>query len=147
MVPMTTSSAGSTSRRTAQANVDLGLLLLRVWFGVTLAVLHGWGKAATLLSGDSGEFPSVLGIPPTLSCLLAVMAEVVAALLVAVGMVTRLAALYLCVFFLITIFAMHGGSLIGEDGGEMAFLFLGVFAAIATIGPGGYSIDGMPRVR
>jgi putative oxidoreductase len=144
---MTISSTRFMSRGAALINADVALLILRVCFGVTLAVLHGWGKTATLLSGDAAGFPSVLGIPPTLSCLLAVLAEIVAALLVAIGMLTRAAAAYLCIFFVIAVVVMHGGALTGEQGGEMAFLNLAAFAAIALAGPGGYSVDAMPRVR
>ena len=30
------------------AGVDLGLLALRLWLGLSLLVLHGWGKLSTL---------------------------------------------------------------------------------------------------
>jgi len=144
---MTNSNASTVSRGVLRANTDLALLVLRAGFGVTLAVLHGWGKAATLLTGDGAQFPAVLGIPPILSCVLAVLAEVVAALLVAIGMLTRLAAAYLCIFFVIVVVVMHGGALTGEHGGELAFLNLAAFAAVALAGPGGYSVDRLSRAR
>jgi putative oxidoreductase len=135
------------SRKAFPVSADLALLVLRVAFGVTMAVLHGWDKAATLFAGDGSQFPSVLGLPSLLSSALAVLAEVVAALLVAVGLLTRMSAAYLSIFFIVTVVVMHGGALAGEQGGELAFLYLSAFAAITLVGPGGYSVDRLLRRR
>jgi putative oxidoreductase len=126
--------------RTAPAtNVDLGLLVLRIWLGMSLAMLHGWGKAAMLLDGER-EFPSVLGLPPTLGLTLAVIGEVVAAVLVALGIATRIAALYLTGMFTIVFFVVHGGALSGENSGELAFIFLGGFVTLFITGGGRYAL-------
>ena len=144
---MTNSNAPTVSRKAFPVSADLALLVLRVAFGVTVAVLHGWDKAAALFAGDGAQFPSVLGLPPLLSSTLAVLAEVVAALLVAVGLLTRMSAAYLSIFFIVTVVVMHGGALAGEQGGELAFLYLSAFAAITLVGPGGYSVDRLLRRR
>ncbi|HCT58820.1 MAG TPA: DoxX family protein [Gemmatimonas aurantiaca] len=119
---------------------DLALLLLRVWFGLSLCVLHGWGKIGRL-SADPVQFadPFGLGMGPSLA--LAAAAEVVGALMVVIGLATRWAALGVIVTMATAFFFAHGGKLTGEGNGEMPFLFLGAFLAIFLAGPGRFSVD------
>lgn len=129
----------ATSRPTlVPTNVDLGLLILRVWLGISLAVLHGWGKVAMLLDGER-QFTSMMGLPPIVSLMLAIVGEVFAALLMAFGVATRLAALYLTGMFIIVVLVVHGGALTGENSGETAFLYLAGFVTIVIAGPGRYA--------
>ena len=73
-------------------STDLALLVLRVWFGLSLLVLHGWMKLAnfgTLLE----KFSDPVGVGRPVSLVLAVGGEVVCPALLALGLFTRIAAL------------------------------------------------------
>lgn len=119
---------------------DLALLLLRVWLGLSMVLLHGWGKLDRLLDGNT-KFRSVFGLPEAVSLGLAAGAEVFGALFVVVGLATRWSALWLSVTMAMAFIVGHGGALKGPGNGEMPFVFLAGFLAIFLAGPGQYSID------
>ena len=119
---------------------NFGLLGLRVWLGLSMLVLHGWGKLqnhATLSQG----FPDPLGVGPAMSLNLAIFAEVFCPLLVVVGLATRLALLPLVATMAVAFFLVHGGVLSGEGNGELAFIYLGGFLALLFTGPGRFALD------
>ncbi|MBL0939325.1 MAG: DoxX family protein [Gemmatimonadaceae bacterium] len=119
---------------------DLALLLLRVWLGLSMVTLHGWGKLDRLLDGDT-KFRSVFGLPESVSLGLAAGAEVFGALLVVVGLATRWSALWVAATMAMAFILGHGGALKGPGNGEMPFIFLAGFLAIFLAGPGKYSVD------
>ena len=119
---------------------NLGLLVLRVWLGLSMLLLHGWSKVEKY-SGMSQGFPDPLGVGPAMSLNLVIFAEVLCALLVVVGLATRLAAIPLVITMAVAFFAIHGGSLVGEGNGEMAFIYLAGFVALLVAGPGKFSFD------
>jgi putative oxidoreductase len=122
-------------------NADLALLVLRVWFGGMLLMNHGWAK----VSGYSHmveRFPDPLGIGVPASLALSAFAEVICSSLIAVGLLTRFAAV-VCIIDLTTAFvAAHGAALSGRRSGELPFMYLGAFIAILLAGAGRYSLDG-----
>jgi len=122
-------------------SVDAALLVLRVWFGLTLVTLHGWSKFAGFAE-RSQRFADPFGIGPTASLGLAVFAEVVCALLLVVGLFTRFAALACAITMATAFFAAHGGRLTGQGNGELAFMFLGGFVVLLLAGGGRFSLDG-----
>jgi putative oxidoreductase len=119
---------------------DLGLLVLRVWLGLSMLLLHGWPKVEKY-AGLSEGFPDPLGVGPAMSLNLAIFAEVFCALLLVVGLAARLAALPLVVTMAVAFFVVHGGVLTGEGNGEMAFVYLAGFVALFIAGPGRHSFD------
>lgn len=119
---------------------NLGLLVLRVWLGLSMLLLHGWSKVEKY-SGMSQGFPDPLGVGPAMSLNLVIFAEVLCALLLVVGLATRLAAIPLVITMAIAFFAIHGGALVGEGNGEMAFIYLAGFVALLVAGPGKFSFD------
>jgi len=121
---------------------DLALFLLRVWFGLLLFVKHGFDKA-TNFNRLSGHFADPFHIGPTASLLLVLFAEVVCALLVALGLWTRLAAAVVVINLSVAFAFAHHFQLFGPRSGELAFVFLGGFLAIAIAGPGRWSLDGL----
>ena len=121
-------------------STDLALLLLRLWAGGSMAILHGWMKASNF-STFSGRFmdPFGLGKPATLG--LVIFAELVCATLLVFGIYTRFAALVLAFTMAMAFWLGHGAKLTGEGNGEMAFLFLGTFVTLFFAGAGKYSVD------
>ena len=120
---------------------DLALLLLRVWFGGLLLLLHGWMKIS-MWSAMSQRFADPFGIGPAASLALSIFAEAVCSSLIVVGLFTRFAAM-VCIVNMTTAFlTAHGARLSGPQNGELAFLYLGAFLTLLLTGPGRFSFDG-----
>jgi putative oxidoreductase len=119
---------------------NLGLLVLRVWLGLSMLLLHGWSKVEKY-AGMSQGFPDPLGVGPAMSLNLAIFSEVLCALLLVFGLAARLAAIPLVITMAVAFFAVHGGALTGEGNGEMAFIYMAGFVALLIAGPGRYSFD------
>ncbi|MCR6655920.1 MAG: DoxX family protein [Opitutus sp.] len=123
------------------ASQDAGLLVLRVWLGVSMVVLHGWVKIVNF-NQMSGQFPDFLGIGPKGNLIAAIFGEFVCGLLVVIGLGTRFAALVLTIVMAFAFFAAHGAKLSGPGSGELAFIFLAGFVTLLVAGPGRFSVDG-----
>lgn len=121
-------------------STDLGLLILRLWVGLSMAVLHGWGKL-TNFSAYAGKFADPFGIGPSASLALVVFAEVICAAFIALGLFTRFSALVLGFTMAVAFKLGHGMKLSGEGNGEVAFLFLGACVALLVAGAGKFSVD------
>ena len=121
------------------ASTDLALLLLRVWCGLSMLVLHGWGKMVNF-NQVAEKFPALVGTP-ALSLGLAVFAEVGCAVLLTLGLFTRFAALNLVVTMCVAFFLVHGGALSGENSGELAFIYLAGYVALLLAGGGRFALD------
>jgi putative oxidoreductase len=121
-------------------NTDLALLLLRVWVGASMLILHGMGKVSNLLS-DTPQFMSVLGLPPTPSLALAVLGEAVAPIFVIIGLGSRWAASASAITMATAFAVGHSFALSGDRSGELPFIYLAGFLAIVIAGPGKYSVD------
>ena len=119
---------------------SVGLLIFRLWFGLTLLLNHGWGKLKAFDTMAS-SFADPLKIGHTPSFALVVFAEVVAAALVATGLVTRFAALVLTINMSVAFFMVHKRALSGSHSGELAFIYLAGFVALLLAGPGRISLD------
>jgi putative oxidoreductase len=123
---------------------DLAKLLLRLAVGV-LILLHGVGK----IRGGPGFILDIVekaGLPNPFGYLVYV-GEVLAPLLVIVGLWTRLAALVIAINMVFAIALVHTGELLqlSPTGGwalELQGLYLVVPIAIALLGAGRYSIGG-----
>lgn len=122
---------------------DLGLLIVRVFFGLYLALGHGWGK---VLGGPEqwawlgGNMEMLgLGFAPTFWGFLSMLAEFVGALLVTLGLVTRPAALFVALNMLVASLGHITGRIDGSP--ETALLYAAVFVGFILIGPGKYSLD------
>ena len=106
-----------------------------------MAYLHGWDKLMKF-NEMAKDFAILPGVPPTVSLGLAVFAELVCAVLLAVGFLTRFAALNLVVTMGVAFFMAHGGKLSGDGSGEMAFIYLAGYTALLFTGAGKFSADG-----
>jgi putative oxidoreductase len=119
---------------------DLGLVLLRLWLGISMFWLHGSGKLMNAING-SFKFADPLGIGEVPSMLLVVFAEVVCSALLIVGLFTRLAAFFLIVTLLVAFCLVHSMKLHGPGNGELAFIYLAGYFTIFVAGAGKYSVD------
>jgi putative oxidoreductase len=121
-------------------SADAGLLILRLWFGGSLLLLHGWGKLANF-SSMSSQFPDFFGIGKGPTLALSLFAELVCAGLVALGLFTRAAALVAMINMGVAFWLAHGHRLTGQGNGELPFIYLGAFLTIFVAGGGKFSVD------
>ena len=121
-------------------SVDAGLLVLRLWLGLSLALLHGRGKLMGF-SEMAPKFADPIGLGPHVALALTVFAEVVCALLLALGLFTRFAAAVLVILMSVAFLLVHKGALSGPASGEMAFIYLAAFVTLLITGAGRFSVD------
>ncbi len=122
--------------------IDFALFVLRVWFGLLLFVKHGLDKAMNF-NRMSAHFADPFHIGPTPSLLLVLLAEVVCALLVVLGLWTRVAAAVIVINLSVAFAFAHHFQLFGQRNGELAFAFLGAFLTLCIAGGGRWSLDGL----
>ena len=122
---------------------DIGKLLLRLTVG-TLILLHGIAKVTGGVGGISNMLVSA-GLPAALAYGVYI-GEVVAPLLLIIGLYSRIAALVIVVNMLFAIGLVHMDDIVRltKTGGwalELQALFLLTSLAIALIGPGRYAVN------
>ena len=117
---------------------SFAMLLLRLGAGGLMVTQHGWGKLSTF-SEKSATFPDPLGVGSELSLALTCLGEVLAPLLIMVGLGTRLAALPAAITMGVAAFVVHAGDPIGKR--ELALVYLLIFLVIGLVGPGRFSVD------
>lgn len=122
--------------------VDIGLLLLRLGFGLGFVYFHGWAK---LVAGPErwGELGAAvehvgIGVGHTYVGFLAAFAESIGGLLIAAGFLFRPAALLVTATMFIA-WVMHVST--GRGTPAHAFKNMWVALGLALIGPGRYSVD------
>jgi putative oxidoreductase len=123
------------------SSTDLALLVLRLWIGGSMLVLHGWGKLASF-NQTAAKFADPLGIGSTASAALAVFGEVGCSILIILGFLTRFAALGGAITMGVAFFIVHKAHLTGSNSGEMSYLYLAGFVAILIAGSGKFALDG-----
>jgi putative oxidoreductase len=117
---------------------EVGLLFVRVTVGLMMAFGHGWGKMVKVVSGDF-SFADPLGIGAAPSLVLAALAEFAGALLVALGVKTRFAAVPVTITMVVAAFVQHLEDPWGKK--ELALLYAIPFAMLVITGGGRYSLD------
>lgn len=124
--------------------LDWGLLLLRVIAGLALAYAHGLGK----FPPSEGFVTRVgtMGLPaPELFSWLAATAELGGGVLLALGLLTRPAALLVLGNMSVVVLLAHAGDSFGDR--EKAVLFGAVALFYLLVGAGRYSLDALIRRR
>lgn len=127
---------------THNSRTSFALLFLRIAFAAMM-MTHGWKKLADL--DHAAQQFELMGVGGSLMVRLAVFAEFLCAAGVLTGLLFRLSLIPLIVTMCVAFFFVHGGKLVGEGNGELALLYLVVFIALITTGPGKYAIDNLIR--
>ncbi len=118
----------------------MALLVARLWFGLTMLFNHGFEKL-THFNDIVGTFPDPLRLGQEASLVLVVVAEVLGAMLLTVGFMTRVAAAVLVIDMFVAFLMVHKAGMTGQSSGEMAFLYLAGFVVLAIAGGGLFSLD------
>jgi putative oxidoreductase len=117
---------------------NLGLLVLRCTFSFMLFINHGLEKFLNF-SSLSKSFPNPIGVGSAWSAGLVVFAEVFMSVLIFVGLFTRIACIPVIISMGVAAFIVHTHDTLAHK--ELALLYFAAFVAIATLGPGSYSLD------
>ncbi|SPR96489.1 DoxX family protein [Cupriavidus taiwanensis] len=131
----------------SQGSQDLGKALLRIVLGV-LILMHGIAK----LTGESGigfvsKVVADTGLPAWVAYGVYI-GEVVAPILLIIGLWSRLAALVVAINMLFAVALVHSKelALLSKTGGwalELQGMFLGAALAVALLGAGRFSVGGI----
>ena len=119
-------------------NYDIGLLILRI--GIAgLMLTHGIPKFMDFIGGDLAVVGDPFGIGGLLTSILVLLGEVIAPVLIIIGIKTRMAAVVSGITMAIAAFYIHGADPLAKK--ELALLYLIGFAAVALMGAGRISVD------
>ena len=132
-----------------QQRIDLGMFILRVLGGVTVAA-HGWAKfmRGGRLPGVGRWFDSMGMRPGRLHARLAATTELVGGLALAAGFLTPLAALAVVAVMAVASYTVHREHFfILDNGWEYTFVLAVVATTVAVVGPGRWSVDELIGVR
>lgn len=125
-------------------NSDLGLLIFRLFVGLTMAFSHGLGKMPPpepLIAGVEA-----MGFPMAIAFAWAAgLSEFIGALLLASGLFTRIAASFIGFTMGVAAFVAHGADPFAKK--EMALLYLAASVMFVFTGAGKYSLDSIVRKK
>jgi len=117
---------------------NLGLLILRVGFGLMMLFGHGLGKLSNFAE-YSAKFPALMGMPPKLALSVAVFTEFFCALFVVIGLFTKWSAGLIAITMAVAAFMVHAADPFATK--ELALVYFVAFSAIALLGPGALSVE------
>lgn len=121
---------------------ELSLLFPRVAFGLSMALAHGLGK----MPPAEGFISAVgsMGFPaPELFAWAAALSEFLGGLLLAAGLFTRPAAVFLSLTMAVAALIVHGSDPYQKQ--ELSLLYLAVYLLFAIRGGGKWSLDAVIR--
>ncbi|MHB1039984.1 MAG: DoxX family protein [Desulfobacteria bacterium] len=144
-----------------ETSASIGLLILRIGTGGYL-ITHGWGKLQMLLAGGAEKFGDPVGLGSTLSLALVTTSEFLCAVLIIIGLATRLAAVPVVISMAVAAFVIHardpwtmeaaakaffGGASKTWFSKEPALLYLIPFLSLVFTGGGKLSLDRLIAIR
>ena len=118
--------------------LDLGVLVTRVAIGAFM-LTHGYPKLIRLFSGEEIRFADPFGIGAAPSLALAVFAEFLCSIFIALGLGTRLATIPLIITMFVAAFIAHGDDPFGRK--EAALLYLLFYFMLLITGSRRFSLD------
>ena len=121
------------------ANMDISLLILRVWFSFGMLWKHSLHKIPdfTLMMDN---FPDPIGVGSKMSLIMAILVENTFSIFLILGLFVRISALILTLNMLV-IFGLLYSFSISTDHYELTFLYLGGYLTLFLTGGGKYSLD------
>ena len=149
-VPVIAEEATSPDYRD-RIRIDAGLLVLRLGIATLMFALHGWARLIRAFNysffGEPWPFVDLvagLGFPAAgLFAVASALSESIGALLVGVGLFTRLAAATLVIDMVVAFY----NEISGGDPIELPALYLAGSIALMTAGGGRYSLDALRKRR
>lgn len=131
---------GGESNLSTAANA--GLTLLRLFTGIALAFGHGVGK---IPPGEGLiEATARIGFPaPVIFAWAAGLSEFLGGILLALGLLTRPAAFFICFTMLTALLGVHRADPFQKQ--ELAFLYFFISLAFLLKGSGDWSVDALLR--
>ena len=130
--------------RSEDAAADAASIVLRLSFGSFMLLAYGWPKLMNFRHWVD-IFPTPFGWNPTLAMGLIVAAEVGCAVLLVIGLWTRLAALPLAFAMAVALLDTHAGEPwhgpTADIGRERPAVYLAAFVAVALLGGRRWSLD------
>jgi putative oxidoreductase len=124
---------------------DLGLLVMRLAFATFMVVGHGWGKFQRLTSGREITFRDPLGIGSELSFYLVTSAEFFCAILVGIGVLTRLSLVPLIIAMGVAAFIHHADDEFRDK--ERALMYFVAWVGLFLTGPGRFTLQNLVAGR
>lgn len=118
---------------------DLAILLLRITFGASMIIGHGWKKFMQYFGDEPLKFGDPIGLGVELSLALAVFAEVFCAFLLIIGLFTRYATIPLIITMAVAVFVVHIDDSFSKL--EKPILFMVAYLSLFLTGAGKYSVD------
>ena len=134
-----------TSIKTIPTVKNSVMLLVRLFIGISMILLHGLPKIEKYFAGGEIQFFDFLGIGVTATLILAIIIEIGCSILIMLGLFTRIAAVLLIFTMLVAAFGSHFSD--GFKIMESSLLYLTVYALIWAFGPGDFSVDAMISKR
>lgn len=130
--------------RIESASAHIGLTILRVYTGLSMAFAHGLGKMPP--SDGFIEGTGAMGFPlPAVFAWLAGLSEFGGGLLLALGLMTRPAAFFMGSTMFVAAFIRHGDDPFSSQ--EKALLFFFIAVTFIFVGAGKYGVDAWIRAR
>jgi putative oxidoreductase len=119
-------------------SIDMALFILRVG-AAALILTHGIPKLLILFGGGEIQFLDSIGLGMEISLTLSVFAEVICAVLIALGLASRLAAIPLIINMAVAFFIFHAQDPFQTK--ELALVYLLIFTTLLITGSGKYALD------
>lgn len=133
------------SSGTSTSRVDLAGLILRLVAGGSMLYGHGLAKFQKVIAGGDIEFVNFMGMGMKTTYTLVMFAEFICAVLLVIGLFTRIALIPLVITMAYVVFVVHKADEFGSK--ELPLIYLAAFFALFLLGPGKYSLDRMIRSR
>ena len=124
-------------KKPTELGYNLTLLIARLAFG-GMMLTHGWPKFVNYSERASG-FPDPLGIGSEFSMAMTIFAELFCAILLIVGLGSRLVLIPLLFTMFVAAMIFHGSDPFSSK--ELALTFFFGYLVLFVTGPGKYSLD------
>jgi putative oxidoreductase len=125
---------------TGPRSTSFGLLILRIFAGLSLLMKHGLEK----LTGYPvmvQHFPDPIHIGAHASLAFALLTDGICSALVIAGLATRAAAALIFINIFVAYLLVHHALYFSNDHLEAMWLYLAAFATLVLAGPGRFSLD------